>query len=420
MLQLREYQIRLAKEGTEILKQKGLVYYCFAVRTGKTLTALQTAENYGAKNVLFLTKIKAFSSIQWDYDQMDFSFKITIANDESLHKLTDTFDLVIHDEHHRFGAYPKPNTTAKLFKEKYSHLPMIFLSGTPTAESHSQWYHQMWVSNSSPFKEYPNFYKWAKDFVNVKTKHLGYATVNDYSDADIVHIERRIKYYILTFTQAQAGFTSTVNEMVLEVEMKPITYQIIERLKRDLVVKNPQGQLILADTGVKLMQKVHQLSSGTCKFEDGSSKVIDFTKAEYIRDNFKEYKIGIFYKFKEEWNALKEILGDKLTNDLDEFNSTDKWIALQIVSGREGISLKEAKYLVYYNIDFSSVSYWQSRDRLTTMQRKENEIFWIFSKGGIEYKIYKTVLQKKDYTLNLFKQDAGIKKIESKSNRIRR
>jgi hypothetical protein len=176
-----------------------------------------------------------------------------------------------------------------------------------------------------------------------------------------------------------------------------------------LVVKNPQGQLILADTGVKLMQKVHQLSSGTCKFEDGTSKVIDYSKAEFIRDNFKEVKIGIFYKFKEEYNALKSILGDKLTDNLDEFNKTDKWIALQIVSGREGISLKEAKYLVYYNIDFSSVSYWQSRDRLTTMQRKENEIFWIFSKNGIEYKIYKTVLQKKDYTLNLFKQDVGAK-----------
>jgi hypothetical protein len=54
------------------------------------------------------------------------------------------------------------------------------------------------------------------------------------------------------------------------------------------------------------------------------------------------------------------------------------------------------------------------------MQRKENEIFWIFSKGGIEYKIYKTVLQKKDYTLKLFLQDAGIKKIESKSNRSKR
>jgi hypothetical protein len=408
-MKLRDYQIKLSNEAADILRRKGLVYLAMEVRCGKTLTALQTAENFGAKNVLFLTKIKAFSSIQFDYDQMDFSFKITIANNESLHKVVGDFDLIVSDEHHRFGAYPKPKATAKLFKQKYSHLPMIFLSGTPTAESHSQWYHQFWVSDNSPFKEYPNFYKWAADFVNVKVKHLGYAKVNDYSDADIKHIERRIKYFILTFTQEQAGFTSTVNEMVLEVEMKPITYQIIERLKKDLVVKNPQGQLILADTGVKLMQKVHQLSSGTCKFEDGTSKVIDYSKAEFIRDNFKDVKIGIFYKFKEEYNALKSILGHKLTDNLEEFNTTDKCIALQIVSGREGISLKEAKYLVYYNIDFSSVSYWQSRDRLTTMQRKENEIFWLFSKGGIEYKIYKTVLQKKDYTLNLFKQDAGAK-----------
>lgn len=409
MFKLRDYQIRLANEATDILKRKGLVILCLAVRTGKTLTSLQTAENYGAKNILFVTKLKAFSSIQSDYDQMNFSFKITIINKESLHKVDDTFDLVVYDEFHGYSAYPKPSVYQKLARKKYSHLPMILLSGTPTPESFSQWYHSLQLSDRSPFKDYPNFYKWAADFVNVKQKHLGFTKINDYSDADIKHINRRIKYYLLTFTQEQAGFTSTVNEMVLEVEMKPITYQIIERLKRDLVVKNPQGQLILADTAVKLQQKVHQLSSGTCKFEDGSSKVIDYSKAEFIRDNFKDVKIGIFYKFKEEWNALKEILGDKLTDNLDEFNTSDKWIALQIVSGREGISLKEAKYLVYYNIDFSSVSYWQSRDRLTEKTRLSNEIFWIFSKGGIEYKIYKTVLQKKDYTLKIFLQDAGIK-----------
>jgi len=96
-------------------------------------------------------------------------------------------------------------------------------------------------------------------------------------------------------------------------------------------------------------------------------------------------------------------MGDKITNDLEEFNTTDKWIALQIVSGREGISLKAAKYLVYYNIDFSAVSYWQSRDRLTTMERQHNEVYWIFAKRGIENKIYKTVMEKKDYTLKIFK-----------------
>ncbi len=63
------------------------------------------------------------------------------------------------------------------------------------------------------------------------------------------------------------------------------------------------------------------------------------------------------------------------------------------------------KFLVYYNIDFSAVSYWQSRDRLTTMKRLENNVFWLFSKNGIEYKIYKAVMNKKDYTLKTFKKD---------------
>lgn len=407
MVTLRDYQIKLSNEGTEILKRLKLVVYAVEVRCGKTLISLQTAQNFGAKSVLFVTKIKAFSSIQWDYDQMGYDFKLTIINKESLHKVDDTFDLVIYDEFHGFSAYPKPSKYQKDARAKYSHLPMILLSGTPTPESHSQWFHSLQLSDNSPFKEYSNFYKWAKDFVNIKTKHLGYATVNDYSDADIRHINRRIKYYVLTFTQAEAGFTSTVNELVLFVEMKPITNLVIERLKKNLVVKNTDGQVILADTGVKLMQKIHQLSSGTCKFEDGTSKILDYSKAEYIKENFKDYKIGIFYKFKEELKMLQEVLGDLLTTDLSEFDKSDKWIALQFISGREGLSLKAADYIVALNIDFSATTYFQFRDRLLTKERLENTLYWIFSKGGIEEKIYKTVLNKKDFTLNVFKKHYG-------------
>tara|TARA_B110000858_G_C17396865_1_gene290689 strand:- start:65 stop:478 length:414 start_codon:yes stop_codon:yes gene_type:complete len=132
--------------------------------------------------------------------------------------------------------------------------------------------------------------------------------------------------------------------------------------------------------------------------------VLDYTKAEFIRERFKDKKIGIFYKFKEELNALKKIFGDKLTTELEEFNTTDKNIALQIVSGREGISLRQATALVYYNIDFSATSYWQSRDRMTTKDRLKNDVYWVFSKGGIEKDIYQAVARKKDYTLRHFKK----------------
>ena len=60
---------------------------------------------------------------------------------------------------------------------------MIMLSGTPTPESYSQYYHIFWLSNHSPFIDYPNFYKWANEYVNIKLRYLGYAQVKDYSDA---------------------------------------------------------------------------------------------------------------------------------------------------------------------------------------------------------------------------------------------
>ena len=144
---------------------------------------------------------------------------------------------------------------------------------------------------------------------------------------------------MISYTQKEAGFKVETKEKVLKVKMKDITYNLIERLKKDLVVEGQKtNEVILADTGVKLMSKIHQLYSGTVKFESGKSQVIDLSKAEFIRTNFKNKKLGIFYKFTAEYKALKEVYGDDLTTELDEFKTSDKNIALQIVSGREGIS----------------------------------------------------------------------------------
>jgi len=406
-MEIRDYQLAISIKAWNKLALYKIVYIAAEVRTGKTIMALNTAKLHGAKNVLFLTKKKAITSIENDYKAMGYDYQLTVINNESIHKIEGNFDLLISDEHHRNGAFPKPNKVTKYIKENYSHLPMIFLSGTPHPESYSQIYHQFWVSNYSPFPE-KNFYRWADKYVNKKTLYVSYGEAIDYSDANKDLIYKIIGNYMITFTQQNAGFTSKVNENVLRVKLKESTYNVIDLLKNDLVIQGKEEE-VLADTPTKLLTKLHQLYSGTIKFESGNSKVIDYSKAEFIYKKFFGQKIGIFYKFKEEYNALKYIYGDLLTTDLSEFDNSDKCIALQIVSGREGISLKNAEYLVYYNIDFSAVSYWQSRDRLTTMNRLSNDVFWIFSENGIEDKIYKAVLNKKDYTTKIFMNDFGIK-----------
>ena len=403
----RDYQREIITKGVSILRSKGFVYLAMEVRTGKTLTSLGIANEINAKQVLFITKKKAISSIQDDYNLLSPNFKVTIINYESLHVVQNNcvWDLIILDEAHSMGAFPKPSLRATMVKDLIRNLKpkVILLSGTPTPESYSQMYHQVYAIPNNPFSEFANFYRFCDKYVKLKERKINGLMIKDYSHG-LETILEVMKPYMINYTQKEAGFNAETTEEILEVDMKQSTYNLISTLKKNLVVEG-KNEVILGDTPVKLMMKMHQLYSGTIKFESGNSMVLDTTKAEFIRSRFANNKIGIFYKFKEELAALQQVFGaDNLTTELGEFEDTDKNIALQIVSGREGISLRQADYLVYYNIDFSATSYWQSKDRMTTKERLNNNVYWIFAKDGIEHDIYKAVTKKKDYTINHFKK----------------
>jgi hypothetical protein len=406
-VEFRDYQKDIINSGSTILRAHGFLYLAMEVRTGKTLTSLGISESVMAEHVLFVTKKKAISSIEEDYAMFQPSYKMTIINYESLHHVMDDeiWDLIILDEAHGLGAFAKPSERAIMVKDLIDKCrPMvILLSGTPTPESYSQMYHQVYGIPGNPFSRYKTFYKFAEDHVKVTKKKINGLYVNDYSGGRESILEA-MKPYTINYSQQEAGFVTQVTEEILEVDLKESTKALIKKLQKELVVEGKE-ETILADTPAKLMMKVHQLCSGTIKFESGNSMVLDTSKAEFIKEYFAGCKIGIFYKFKEELSALKQVFGDSLCTELSQFENGDKHIALQIVSGREGISLRQADYLVYYNIDFSATSYWQSKDRMTTKERAFNHVYWVFSKGGIEYDIYKAVTKKKDYTVNHFKKD---------------
>lgn len=407
-MKYRDYQTDIINKSVEVLKQHGFVYLAMEVRTGKTLTALGIANMFSeTKNVLFVTKKKAISSIDKDYGLLKPSYYLHTINYESLHKIPSElkWDFIVLDEAHSLGAFPKPSKRAKearmlIIKNKAK---VILLSGTPTPESYSQMYHQVYGIPNNPFKEHKSFYRFCDKYVDVRERIINSLRIRDYSRGSKAILEE-MKPYTISYSQKEAGFKVDTIEKVLYVKMLKQTYRIATDLKSNLVVEG-KDEVILADTPVKLMSKLHQIYSGTVKFEGGGSAVIDSSKAEFIRHQFKNMKVGIFYKFKEELKALKSIYGDDLTTELSVFDDTNKSIALQIVSGREGISLKKAECLIYYNIDFSATSYWQSRDRMTTKDSVQNDVYWIFSKGGIEDKIYQAVTKKKDYTLSHFKKD---------------
>jgi hypothetical protein len=414
MVVLRDYQIEIAEKGLNQLLKRRWCYLAMQVRTGKTLTALSIASKLGGqkKRVVFVTKLKAISSIENDVKLLnDNSIKVEIINYERLHKLdlSTHVDCWILDEVHKLGGFPKPCEKSKLLKQKiHIHSMVMFLSGTPTPESGSQIFHQMYVlGNKSPFVGY-NFYQWAKENVNIKQKHVGHSyLVNDYTDC---HFDID-KLNFLTYSQKEAGFINEIREHFVNVKMSEMTRNIIKTLKKNKIFKG-KNDVILADSGAKEMQKIHQLSSGTCILDESQKGVIiDKTKAQFIQDNFEGQKIVIFYKFKMELEMLKEFFD--VTDDVDEFNSTDKTLCLQFVSGREGIKLDKADMIIAFNIDFSATTYFQFRDRMTTITSNESDIYWLFSDCGIEQKVYNVVKNKKNFTLKYYDRT----EISSKNNK---
>jgi len=448
-MELRKYQIELSQQAAELLRSKKIAYLAMEVRTGKTFTALNAAALYRAKKVLFLTTKNGIKSIQEDYDKLNPDFEIVIINNESIHKITDNdFDLIISDEHHRCSAYSKPNKVTKIMKQRFGSLPMIFLSGTPAIESVSQWFHSFYVSDHSPFKNCKNFYEWFKIMGCVHTEFQtggAWKTPNYSNSADVVKkyysldyrliskndpeydVKRKlldkklndalnrqkvaelkilsfVEPYLLKYTQADAGFTSTVNQKVLYFEMQSQTNEMLKHLLRDRILEG-KTETVLGDAASKLMSKVHQISNGTVIFESGKSAILDKSKAEFIRRHFSDQKIAVFYFFQKELELLKEVFGDSLTTDLETFNTSDKNIALQQVAGSEAISLKAANSLVYYSFGYSGKNFVQGIARMATIDRKEQNVYFVMQNGDINSRIYQTVKSKKRYSEKLFLKD---------------
>lgn len=413
-MQIRDYQLKLAEQAHSLLCLFKIAYLCMEVRTGKTLTAFQTAKLYGAKKVLFVTKLKAIGSIQKDFNMSAPGFNLYLINYESLHKCESDFDLVILDECHSLSQYPSPAKRVVELKRICKDKSIIYLSGTPTPESYSQFYFQFFVSSFSPWNEYKNFYAWFKDYGIPKVKYLYNRQIADYSVSKKEMVLNDVKKFMVTYTQEEAGFGSIVEEKIIKLPMPDKMAAAIKILRRDKIFTTKEGGVVLADTAVKEMQKVHQLCSGTVKYEDGSGTIFDYSKANYIKDNFAGQKIAIFYKYIAESIQIRAVFGKNIFTDPMEFNKAgqDSVFISQIQSGREGLNLSTADCLIMYNIDFSALSYWQARARLQTKDRvKEAIVYWLFTEGGIEEKIYNTVVNKKDFTLSHYRKFFGDKQL---------
>lgn len=409
---LRPYQVAAADKLEAILRERRIAYLRGEVRVGKTAVALSLQQRFKAGgHILVLTAKKAIPSIVKDAKDLlgDGAQFVTVTNYESVHKLERrSWMLIICDEAHRLGTYPKPSKRLKDVRTLNAAL-WLLMSGTPSPESLSQMYHQFSVG-MGPWLTHKNFYSWARDYVIIGKQYVGTGqTVNTYNNAIESKVLADIEPYTVTVTQQDAGFETRIEERIHHVRMKERTYRMAQRIIKDGIIGGMHNRCVLADSGAKVMSKCQQVYNGHVITERHGAIIFDRSKVEYIQRTFTG-KLAILYRYKAEGAMLMEAFGDRAVDTPEAFNSDPRSVFIgQVQSSREGVNLSSAEDLVFMGVDYSALSYIQGKDRASYLGRtKANRVHFIFAEGGIEDKVYAMVSNKLDYTLTHFKRDARI------------
>ena len=401
-MELYEHQEELINQAKPILRKYKLVYIAAETRTGKTLAAIHLLKD-DFKKILVVTKKKAISS--WNSDiKLSKVKNFDVINYESIHKMdSKEYDVIVLDEAHSIGSYPKSSQRAKQLKEMAKDKSIVYLSATPSAETYSQIFHQLWVSSFTPFEE-KSFYQWYKNYVEDDSIFIKGMFIKQYKASHGEMIMDMVNHLIVTMTKEKANFDVFVNERIHQVEVDEDYLSALEYFKSNRIITIDENEIV-AETSASALNKLHQLNGGTIKVDDKLSLIVSNHKVNYIKENLgNDEKIVILCNYIKERDLLLTRLANS-TDEVEEFkNGSFKYFIGHIKTFSEGVDFSYADSMIIYSLNFSATTYLQSKERLANKKRvKPIVVHYLFTKGGIDEYIYQAVSNKMNFTNSYYK-----------------
>ena len=401
-MELYEHQEELINQAKPILRKYKLVYIAAETRTGKTLAAIHLLKD-DFKKILVVTKKKAISS--WNSDiKLSKVKNFDVINYESIHKMdSKEYDVIVLDEAHSIGSYPKPSQRAKQLKEMAKDKSIVYLSATPSAETYSQIFHQLWVSSFTPFEE-KSFYQWYKNYGEDDSIFINGMFIKQYKASHGEMIMDMVNHLIVTMTKEKANFDVFVNERIHQVEVNENYLNALDYFRNNRII-TIDGNEIVAETSASALNKLHQLNGGTIKVNDKLSLIVSNHKVNYIKENLgNDEKIVILCNYIKERDLLLTRLANS-TDEVEEFkNGSFKYFIGHIKTFSEGVDFSYADSMIIYSLNFSATTYLQSKERLANKKRvKPIVVHYLFTKGGIDEYIYQAVSNKMNFTNSYYK-----------------
>lgn len=269
---------------------------------------------------------------------------------------------------------------------------VILLSGTPTSGKYERLWSQMSLLGWNISKK-----MYYAQYVNMKISPDGYPIITGYKNVD--RLKRKMREHGCVFMKSE--------EVLNLPEQNFITTNIPPSKPYNRFMKSGivtiEGVELVGDTTLTKLLYARQLCS-----------MYNADKIKAFKDlvDSTEDRLIVFYNFNGELEVLKEVLEDKpisIVNgqerDLTAYeNSEDSVTLIQYQAGAMGLNLQLANKIIYFSPPLSSELFEQSKKRIHRIGQSK-PCFYYQLTSGIEYKIYKTLAMRKDYTEALFEEE---------------
>lgn len=423
--------VKLMKHQAEVLEEsKGLtkVAYYYDMGLGKTFIGSEKAVSLH-KNILVICQkskvddwvdhftehyelennLMIYDCTKWDKtDWLAFSNDPTSKNDwhnKSLYVFVINYDLVwrrpelatltdftlMLDE----SSLIQNDTSkrSKFILKKLNPTNVILLSGTPVGGKYENLLSQIhllgWSISKQLFQSQYCIYEYTED---------GFPKIVGYKNVE--RLKRKLREY--------GCFFKRTDEVIDLPEQRFITKAIKEtKLYKDFMkhsLVEVDGKELVGDTTLNKLLYARQLSSA-----------YNPDKIQALQDLIEstQDRLIIFYNFDIELEAIKSVIPEdrpisyingKVKDKAAYENESNSITLCQYQSGSMGHNLQKCNKIIYFSPTLSSELFEQSKKRIHRIGTVDNCIYYKLI-SGIEWSIYNTLEERKNYTEDLFKEE---------------
>lgn len=397
--------------GLDLFKQSGLSKLLIICLSAKVSDFPSDGSKVGLGIIALKGTPKRRDELLEAHNLCSISFE-SVWRTEKLKSWVDDNTMILIDESHKVKS--RGSKVGKFVAELSKQAGLTYLmTATPVSNGHLEDYYQqlviagIWKGTWKDFKQ--RYIIEELKQMRIKGMQRNFLEITDYQNED------ELNNLVLSHAVAKKREISDelLPEDIFYYVKKPKMYNV---LKKDRVIQLDDGTIEEMDSTSKMFHSCRQLCSGVLK---GVSKVIKKEKNERVQQILEENendKLVIFYNYKSELSALKEVCtklkrpisiynGDK--HDLRNYKKHNNAVALvQYKSGSTGINdFIESQVCIFYSVPDSSTTYIQAKGRLNRHGQTRKPVFYhLICEKSVESELFNAVKEGKDMTNELMER----------------